>query len=298
MKHFLTFIAGVLIVTTGALFAQETKTVFKHQVGSFEICLLSEGQQNNRSDFLIGATPEMLQKYVPDGNIPSAMNAFLVRTPNKIILVDTGLGRNIFDIMQSTGVDAAQVDIVLITHMHGDHIGGMLRDQKVAFPNAEVYLAKQEYDYWMDDEAMNRQPENRRGGFLNARTVITAYKDKLHLFQPNEVGTKSAPLFPGVQAFAAFGHTPGHTAYMVESGKDKFMIWGDLTHAMVIQMPYPQVAVTYDTDPQQAVVSRKKILEFVAKNKIPIAGMHIAFPGMGKITTGSGGSYVFTPFTK
>jgi glyoxylase-like metal-dependent hydrolase (beta-lactamase superfamily II) len=184
------------------------------------------------------------------------------------------------------GITPEQVDAILITHMHGDHFGGILKDDRLLFPNAEIFLSKPEYDYCMSDDARN--PED-------ARKVIEKCQANLHLFQPTEIDAKPVVLIPGIRAVAAFGHTPGHTLYMVESGKEKLLIWGDLTHAMAIQMPYPQVAVTYDVNPDMAIASRKKVLEYAAKNKIPIAGMHHAFPGMGKITKASIG-YSFTPF--
>ncbi|MCL1822154.1 MAG: MBL fold metallo-hydrolase, partial [Prolixibacteraceae bacterium] len=110
-----------------------------------------------------------------------------------------------------------------------------------------------------------------------------------------EIDGPSSTLLPGICALAAYGHTPGHTMYLVESENEKFLIWGDLIHAMAIQMPYPEVAVTYDIDPVQAVKSRQETLKFIEKNKIPVGGIHIAFPGMGKISQNDKNGYVFTP---
>ena len=273
---------------TVVMFAQENPNIYKYKVGALEVCLLSEGQGTGKSSIFVGATPEMIQKCVPDGTFPNSCNAFLIRMPGKTILVDTGYGRNLFDNLKSFGVAPEQVDAVLLTHMHGDHIGGMLKDGNVVFTKAELYIAKPEHDYWMSDEANNP----------NARKVIEAYQARLKLFQPAEIDAKPNSLFPGVQAVASFGHTPGHTSFMVVSGKEKLLIWGDLTHAMAIQMTYPQVAMTYDVNLDMAIAFRKKVLEHVAKNNIPIAGMHIAFPGMGKITKASVEGYTFIPFAK
>ncbi|MDR1171622.1 MAG: MBL fold metallo-hydrolase [Bacteroidales bacterium] len=285
------FFGGMMLIIGLApvvALAQENPNIFTYKVGAFEICLLSEGQSAGKPGIFIGATPEMIRKCIPDGTFPTSCNAFLVRMPGKTILVDTGYGRNLFDNLKSLGVTPEQVDIILLTHMHGDHIGGMLKDGQAAFPNAEVYLAKPEHDYWMSDDAKNP----------NARKVIEVYRSKLHLFQPVEIDAKPNTLFAGIQAVASYGHTPGHTSFMVESGKDKLLIWGDLTHAMAIQMTYPQVAMTYDVNPDVAIASRKKTLEYVAQKKIPIAGMHIAFPGMGKIAKAPADGYSYSPFTK
>jgi glyoxylase-like metal-dependent hydrolase (beta-lactamase superfamily II) len=199
--------------------------------------------------------------------------------------VDAGYGKNLFTNLQAIGVTPEQIDVVLLTHMHGDHIGGMLRDGQPSFPNASVYLAQPEYDYWMNDSHGEQ-----------ARNVIAAYKSKLILFQPAELGKKDSLLIPGIHGIAAYGHTPGHTAYLVESGNLRLLVWGDLAHAMAIQMPYPQVAVTYDVNAIDAVSIRKEVLEYVARHKIPVAGMHIAFPGIGTVAKDpASGGYSFTP---
>lgn len=265
--------------------AQNAENVFSYKAGLFEITLLSESQGQGNKSILIGAAPEMLQKYAPEGTFPNGTNAFFVKTPDTNILVDAGFGRNLFNNLQTIGISPEQVDVVLLTHMHGDHIGGMLRDGKPSFPNAEVYLAQPEHDYWVNES---------RG--QQAQDVIAAYKNKLHLFQPVEAGEKGIPLVAGIQGIAAYGHTPGHTAFLLESDNEKLLIWGDLTHAMAIQMPYPQVAVTYDVNPGDAIAYRKKLLEYTEKNKIPVAGMHIAFPGIGVVTKdAASGGYTFTP---
>ncbi|MDR1199267.1 MAG: MBL fold metallo-hydrolase [Prevotellaceae bacterium] len=265
--------------------AQENADIFKFAVGSFEVITLSEGQQKSGSSILIDATSEMIDKYAPDGTFPSACNAFLLKTPDKTILIDAGFGRNLFENLKSQNVTAEEVDIVLLTHMHGDHIGGLLHNGKIAFPNAQLYIAQLEHDYWMNIDS-------RRGE--QAQNVIKAYKDKFQLFAPVDLQNSTNELLSGISAIAAYGHTPGHTAYLLKSENSQFLIWGDLTHAMAIQMPHPEIAVTYDVNPEDAVMARKKILEYVAKNRIPVAGMHIAFPAMGNVTEGANGGYKFT----
>jgi glyoxylase-like metal-dependent hydrolase (beta-lactamase superfamily II) len=276
-------------LTTIIVSAQEkTPNVFTYKVGAFEVSLLSEGQGLARSGMLVGATPAMMEKCLKDGACPNSCNAFLVRMPGKMVLVDTGYGPNLVNNLKSLGVSPEQIDAILITHMHGDHIGGILNNDRPAFPNAEIYISKPEYDYIMSDGARNPTA---------ARKVIDICQANLRFFQPTEIDAKPTVLFPGINAVAAFGHTPGHTLYMVESGKEKLLIWGDLTHAMAIQMPYPQVAVSYDVNPDMAIAARKKVLAYAAKKKIPVAGMHHAFPGMGTIKKKSAG-YLFTPINE
>ncbi|MDR1878793.1 MAG: MBL fold metallo-hydrolase, partial [Bacteroidales bacterium] len=290
-----TFLLLIMTASAGTWsMAQNEKNSFTYKTGSAEIILLSEGQQQGKTSVLIGATSEMLEKYVPDGVFPNAVNAFLVRQSGKTILVDAGFGTQLFDHLQRLGVSPEQIDAVLLTHMHGDHIGGMLREGKTAFPNAAVYISQAEHDYWTSDKEMNRLAENRHGGFLNARKVISAYKDRLHLFLPNEAGKEASGLIAGISAIAAYGHTPGHTAFLVSSDGNRLLIWGDLTHAMAVQMPYPNVAVTYDVNPEQAVITRQRLLEYITQEAIPVAGMHIAYPATGKIWK-SGEGYFFEP---
>ena len=296
MKKILKYITLIIGFAPMMVSAQENPNIFSYKVGAAEVCLLSEGQSMGNADIFIGATPEMIQKAVPNGTYPRSCNAFLVRILGKNILIDTGYGRNLFDNLKSFGVTPEQIDAVLITHVHGDHLGGMLKDDKAAFPNAELYLSKAEHDYCMNGEARN----------ANAQKVIETYRSKLRLFEPKEIDNPLPLLFhfiqdkdvAGIQAVAAYGHTPGHTLFMVVSGDEKLLVWGDLTHAMAIQMPHPQVAMTYDTNTGMAVAARQKALEYVAKNNIPVAGMHTAFPGMGKITKASDGGYSHTPLAK
>jgi glyoxylase-like metal-dependent hydrolase (beta-lactamase superfamily II) len=296
---FLWSAAAVFLFSAGAR-AVAAEHLYTYKVGAFEVHLLSEGQSDGSGSNLIGADEEAMKQYAPGGTYPTAVNAFLVRTPDRLVLVDAGFGRELFSNLKSLGVKPEQISAVLLTHMHGDHIGGLLIDGKVAFPKADLYLARQERDYWASEEIMKTFPEDRQGGFKSARKVLAAYSGVVRTFDPFQLGSDYEPLLPGIAAMAAFGHTPGHTLYMVEpdetkSDGAKLLIWGDLTHAMSIQMPIPQAAMTYDVDPKMAVASRLAVLEYVADKKIPVAGMHVPYPGIGTVTPGSAGGYEFTP---
>ncbi len=259
------------------------QNVITFDIGSYAVSLLSEGQGQGNTGILLNATDEMKKECAPDGKFSNATNVFLVETGGQTILFDAGYGRNLFDNLQSLKKKVEDIDAVILTHMHGDHIGGLLRDGKKSFPKATLYIPKPEYDYWMGDNARNS---------ASARKVIEGYNDQLRLFEPGTI-EKPQELVKGVWSIAAYGHTPGHTGYLLESGSSKLLIWGDLTHAMAIQMPYPQVAVTYDTDPKTAVESRQQILKYVAENKISIAGMHIPFPAIGSIRKNNTKGYDF-----
>ncbi|MDR1376529.1 MAG: MBL fold metallo-hydrolase [Synergistaceae bacterium] len=293
---FLWFVAAGLLFSAGTrAIAGEISNIYTTKVGVFELSLLSEGQSDGSGSNLIGADAAMMEKYAPSGTYPTAVNAFLVRTADRLVLVDAGFGRELFTNLEKLGGDPERITAVLLTHMHGDHIGGLLVDGKVAFPKAKVYLARQERDYWGSEEIMNTLPEGQRGGFRNAQKVLAAYGDAVQTFEPGELGSNLESLLPGIGAIAAFGHTPGHTLYMLESDGAKLLIWGDLTHAMAIQMPVPQVTMTYDVDPQTAAATRLAVLKYVAEEKIPVAGMHVPYPGIGNVTAASDGGYNFAP---
>lgn len=282
MKHYFLFLMAICFFNASA---QEPQTVITFQAGKFTLSVLSEGEGQGNGNLLKGASPEQLQKYLPDGTFPLGTQVFLVRTPSKNILIDTGYGKNLFKNLQTVGLDETKIQVILLTHMHGDHIGGMLRDGKAAFPNAEVYLAEKEYDYWLN--------LGERGAA--ARNVFDAYKGKIHRFEPLEAEKQTKELIPGIQAIAAYGHTPGHTAYLIRSDEAKWLIWGDLTHAMPIQMPCPEVALSFDVDSEKAIQSRKSLLDYVLKNRITSGGMHVPFPSVGKVSKGKTEGYAFEP---
>jgi glyoxylase-like metal-dependent hydrolase (beta-lactamase superfamily II) len=265
---------------------QEQETVISFHAGDYTVSILSEGGGQSNAGLLKGATPEQLAKYLPDGTFPLQTQVFLVRTPGHNILIDAGYGRKLFDNLKTLALDENSIDVILLTHMHGDHIGGLLRDGKAAFPKAEIYLSKTERDYW----------NNLGDRGASARTIFEVYQQRLHLFEPAEIGGGDLPeIIKGIRAIAAPGHTPGHTAFLVQSSGVKWLIWGDITHAMPIQMPCPEVALSFDVDPDKAVETRKKILEYTLKNNITAGGMHVPFPAVGKLTAGKDEGYDFSP---
>jgi len=260
--------------------AQGQLNVITFEIGSASVTLLSEGQRQGGTTILIGATEEMLKQTIRDNAYPSATNVFLVELNGKKILIDAGLGQKTVDNLALCGKKTSEINAIFITHFHGDHIGSLLLNEERTFSQAALYISKLEYDYYMNDEVMNKTPENRRGNFTNARKIFNAYKDQLNIFSPNDIESANE-LIPGLLGVAAYGHTPGHVGYLIEADSQKLFFWGDLTHAMAVQMPFPEVAVTYDTDPARAVESRLKLLNHLADTNIRIAGAHISFPGIG-----------------
>ncbi|MDR1380447.1 MAG: MBL fold metallo-hydrolase [Tannerella sp.] len=293
MKTKKIILPAMLSLFAGSVPAQDKTEPVTFGAGAFSITTLTDVQQEGNANMLIGATDEMLNRYLPGGVYRSAINAFLAEADGRTVLVDAGLGRNLTGNLEKCGKKAEDIQIILLTHLHGDHIGGLLQDGKKAFPRAALYLAQAEYDYWTSDEAMMRLPENRRNGFAGARKMLDAYRDSLHLFVPGEPDGTARELLPGIRAIAAYGHTPGHTAYLLDSDGYRLLIWGDVTHVTPIQIPCPQVAVSFDVDPAAAIASRRRIMACVAEKGIRVAGMHIEYPGLVDIRGDASAGYSY-----
>jgi glyoxylase-like metal-dependent hydrolase (beta-lactamase superfamily II) len=269
---------GAVVTVFGA-----DPAVFSFKTGEFQIDMLVENRGPGRPSILLGLSREQLETYLPGGDFRSEVNVFLVRGRGHTILVDTGFGGALFDAMKGLGVEPGGVDTVLITHMHGDHIGGLAKEGRALFPGATVYLAAQERDYWLN-----------AGGNAAARAALAPYGGRVETFLPGDLEAGAPEILPGIRAAAAFGHTPGHTVFLVESGAEKFLIWGDLMHVEKVQFPLPGVSVTYDSDPEAAAASRKRILAWAVKNRVPVGGMHLVYPATGRVEA-AGAGYRFVP---
>lgn len=297
MKKFYLFVLFSLVLSATSAYSQNT---FSYKIGGIEVVVLADAISMGDTSILIGATPEMIENALPDGSYENSILAFLLKTPSLNILIDTGVGRNLSKNLSEVGLSESDIDVILLTHLHGDHIGGLLNGDQLVFPKAELYISTPEYEYWKNEKLLESAEEGRKEGILKVRKVLDLYDANIKQFTPTQISDKFMPLLPGVQDIAAFGHTPGHTAYMIKIGARKLLIWGDLMHAMKIQMPYPEVSVTYDVDPDMAVKTRMQILEYVSKNNIPIAGMHLPYPKIGfvKKSTEYSGGYTFVPILR
>lgn len=285
----------ILLLFAAAAFAgcgSQKEQTGGFRVGGYSVHVLTEFTGTGDTTMFLNAPKDILERFAPDGTFPNALNAVLITKGDDVWLCDTGFGRNIFAQMDSLGFSPADVNHILLTHMHTDHIGGMVReDGRAVFPGADVRVSRREYLYWTSHEEMMNAPEGRHNNFLLAQNVAEQYGGRVVMENPYPVGAEFAD---GIYMLEAYGHSPGHVVYLIQDGGQRFLIWGDLTHAIDIQTAYPEISIAYDYDPEMAAASRIRVLEYVSQESIPVAGMHIPFGGIGTVDSYAGG-YVFTP---
>jgi glyoxylase-like metal-dependent hydrolase (beta-lactamase superfamily II) len=253
--------------------------IFSCKTGKFEIYMLVESQRDGNASILVGAGEDVLNDYIPAEGFKHSANAFLIKADGKNILIDTGTGAQdiIIEKVKKLGVEAEKVDAVLITHLHGDHFGSLQKDGKARFPNAKVYLSSREYDYFT-----KTNPNQGAVDALAPYTIIT--------FEPAKSGEALTELMAGISPIAAYGHTPGHTVYLIGD----FLVIGDLLHVALVQFPLPDISASYDMDKEAAALTRREILNYAANNQLPVGGMHVVYPGMGNVEK-SGNGFKFIP---
>ena len=270
-------------IIAASAYASEEDGIFSYRTGRYEIIMMVERSNPGNAGILVGADQALLSRYIPAGGFNHSTNTFMIRAPGQNIIIDTGFGAAIFDKIRRLGAEPEQIDTVLLTHMHGDHIGGLQRDGRPLFPNAKLYVSRRESDHFTKT-AVNQ----------GAVAALAAYGSNVVLFDPPTLGSALREIVPGISPIAAYGHTPGHTVYLIQSGNERFLIIGDLLHAALVQFPRPDISATYDIDQAAAAVTRRQILSYAAQNRIPIGGMHMVYPAVGNVET-DGAGFRFIP---
>lgn len=274
------------------------------KVGDVEVIALNDGiaRRPLGEEFVKNAPLAEVRALLSSQGLPTdyidvPFTPFLVVAGARKILIDTGLGEfggattgKLLDNLRAAGVQAADIDTVLISHYHGDHING-LRNKAGAwvFPNAKVHVPAPEHAHWMSDERMNAAPPAARGGFENARRVVGAVpSDRLAIFQPG------AELAPGITSMAAYGHTPGMSIFKVSSQGQSLLYVADVTNVPSLFARSPDWAVTFDMDAEMARQTRRRIFDMAVKDRMTVAGFHFPFPAMGTLEA-MGNGYAFKP---
>ena len=214
-----------------------------------------------------------------------SVNCYVVRSAGKIAIIDTGSGDTMGptlgqmpSFLELINIKPKDIDSVLLTHMHPDHSNGLLDSKgNIFFENAEIIVSERDVAHWHDDSAMAKANDSQRERyFKEARRQIAPYMQR----RKNALGE----VVPGVHAVDLSGHTPGHTGYIIESGQHSLLVWGDICHVPDIQIRKPEVTMVFDTDPEAAILARRRTFDMVSNDRVLVAGMHLHFPGFCYVT--------------
>lgn len=273
-------------------------------LGDYEVTVLSDGKSPMAAAKLLQGSPAAIAEALKDNflgeQVETSHNSFLVNTGDKLVLVDAGAGSllgphtgRLADNLRASGYQPEQVDEVYLTHMHADHIGGLMSGTRRAFPNALVRVNKHDADYWLSSENMRDAPAAARRFFEAATQSLSAYiqADRLRIFE----GT--ADLLPGIRALPAYGHTPGHTMYEVQSRGERILLWGDIVHVAAVQFADPTVTIGYDVDRAEAEQEHWRVFGDAARGRYMVGGAHLPFPGLGHVRISGDRSFAFVPVT-
>lgn len=275
---------------------------YRMMLGEFEITALLDGTHPFPVDTVmtgIGQSTARADLARDDLTLPvqGSINAFLINTGTALILVDTGAGLlygdccgKLLSNLRAAGYRPEQVDQVLLTHLHKDHVGGVIAGNDKAFPNAVLRVNQVEADYWLSAANKARAPAFL-ASFFDSAVAVTAPYVAAQRFAPF---ADQAELAPGIRASTARGHTEGHTTYTVTSGGQTLLLWGDIVHVAAIQLRHPEATVKYDSDAKAAETARHALLERAAREHLLVGAAHIAFPGLGHIRK-TGTTYDWVP---
>jgi glyoxylase-like metal-dependent hydrolase (beta-lactamase superfamily II) len=267
---------------------------FKITISGHKVTALSDAKSRMGFDLLRDVSPSDVKAAAKEAGIdedsfPAWVNVFLIEHPDGLVLIDTGLGPDadaqMLKNLKAAGFDPANVKAVLLTHYHGDHIGGLLdANGQPTFPDATIYASKAEDKYWLGGGGGDGQ---------QAKKVLAPYLavGKYKLFSPGD------EVLPGVKVVELYGHTPGHVGFLFEGGDEDLLFWGDIVHIRLVQFKFPGATLRYDVDTAKAAETRKRVYsEYVGQGHV-VAGAHLPFPGLGRIVA-SGQAYDYIPVEK
>lgn len=280
---------------------------YQYQAGNVQITALLDGT-NFMSPTLFKDIPQqqvhdILKKYYADQEkgVQTSVNAFLVNTGKSLVLVDSGAAScfgahlgSVLTNLKAAGYQPEQVDTILLTHLHPDHVCGISKNGTANFPNAIVYASQDEANYWLDAKQASKVPEAKRAGYLGTvekiKAALAPYQAKQR-FKTYKLGDE----IQGFKVISTAGHTPGHFSYAFKTDSETVVFIGDIVHSHTVQFDRPKTAIEYDINPQQAVQTRLKQFADFAKNGQTIAAPHLPFPGIGHVYSADGKSYQWIP---
>jgi len=280
------------------------KGFYSYKVGSdIEIISIYDGiwQKPHDESFILGATVDDVQEALrnaslADEHVPIEFAFTIVKTGGKTILIDAGTGGQLAPTaglatagMKAAGIAPGDIDTILISHLHPDHIFGLMEKDTNAqvFPNAEILVGETEYNFWTEPGLIEKLPEGRQGLAKRIQATFPNWNNVSQFSSGSEVA-------PGITAVDTFGHTPGHQAFRVSSGDDQTMLLGDMIVVPALFLPNLDWQLSFDADKDMATKTRKAMVEQAVSDNMNIAGYHFGFPNSGKIEK-DGNGFVFAP---
>jgi glyoxylase-like metal-dependent hydrolase (beta-lactamase superfamily II) len=285
---------------------------YRYKVGSIEVTVVTDGANTFKftDGHLTNKTRDDLNRaleaaYYPKDLMTTPYNPIVVNTAGKLVVIDTGTGEAAYERskgvtgqfqtnLKASGIDRNAVDMVVISHFHGDHINGLITpDKKLAYPNAEVLVPAGDWKYFMDDGEMSRAPNERmKAVFAGVRNVFDAIGRKVTPYEPGK------EIAPGITAVATHGHTPGHCSHIVASGTSKVYVQADVTHVPYVNARHPGWHVFYDQDAAMAEATRRKVYDMLVAERMMVQGFHYPFPSLAHVEkSGDGYREVMVPWS-
>ena len=281
--------------------------VYKYKVGSIEVTAVYDGIWRKPHDptFIKNASVEDTKEALAKAGLttefmPIPLTVVVLKIGDKYVMIDSGSGvgqwqanaTNLPSNMKAAGIDRGQISTILVSHFHPDHVWGLMEKgtNAAVFPNAELIVSSTEYEWWTEPGRVEKLPEGRKPAGKRIGDVFPTWKN-WKLVEDN------AEVAPGVRLLAAPGHTPGHSAFLVTSGKDQLMVSNDAMYVPALLAPHPDWQGAYDQDGATAVTTRRKLMDRVIADKMMVCGAHFPFPGRGTFTK-DGDAYAFAPLAQ